>query len=120
MSQTRARFEAFRIVFLITLVLLVIEYVLGMISNLEVQFPRNLPDGNTWGWIWSHSLIIQLYISTATLPLVVALVALWSRVIDASNNDNDRLHYAGEVNIPSPFSTSLMCSSPVSWLAWSS
>jgi hypothetical protein len=76
MNQTYARFGAFRIAFLITLVLLVIEYVLGMISNLKVQFPGNLPDGNAWGWIWSHSLIIQLLIYNGTLLLVVALVAL--------------------------------------------
>jgi hypothetical protein len=76
MSQTYARFGAIRLAFLITLVLLVIEYVFGMISNLEVQFPGNLPDGNAWGWVWSHSLIIQLHISTGTLLLVVALVAL--------------------------------------------
>jgi len=50
--------------------------VFGMISNLEVQFPGNLPAGNAWGWVWSHSLIIQLHISTGTLLLVVALVAL--------------------------------------------
>jgi hypothetical protein len=76
MSQSYARFGAFRIAFLITLVLLVIQYVLGMIANLEVQFPGNLPDGNAWGWVWSHSLIIQLHIYTGTLLLVVALVAL--------------------------------------------
>jgi hypothetical protein len=76
MNQTYARFRAFRIAFLITLVLLVIQYVLGMIANLEVQFPGNLPDGNAWSWVWSHSLIIQLHISIGTLLLVVALVAL--------------------------------------------
>jgi hypothetical protein len=76
MSQTYARFRAFRIAFLITLVLLVIQYVLGMIANLEVQFPGNLPDGNAWSWVWSHSLIIQLHIYIGTLLLVVALVAL--------------------------------------------
>ena len=76
MSQTYARFGAIRLAFLITLVLLVIEYVLGMISNLEVQFPGNLPGGNAWSWVWSHSLIIQLHIYIGTLLLVVALVAL--------------------------------------------
>ena len=76
MSQTYARFGAFRLAFLITLVLLVIEYVFGMISNLEVQFPGNLPGGNAWGWVWSGSLIIQLHIYIGTLLLVVALVAL--------------------------------------------
>src|ERR1700730_18632688 len=76
MSQTDTRFGAFRIAFLITLVLLVIQYVLGMISNLEVQLPGNLPGGNAWNWVWSHSLIIQLHIYIGTLLLVVALVSL--------------------------------------------
>jgi hypothetical protein len=76
MSQSYARFRAFHIAFLITLALLVIQYVLGMISNLEVQFPGNLPGGNAWGWVWSHSLIIQLHIYNGTLLLVVALAAL--------------------------------------------
>jgi len=76
MSQTHARFRAFRIAFLITLVLLVIQYVLGMISNLEVQFPDNLPDGNAWSWVWSHSLIIQFHIYIGTLLLIVTLIAL--------------------------------------------
>lgn len=76
MSQTDARLGAFRIASLITLVLLVIQYVLGMISNLEVQIPGNLPGGNAWGWVWSHSLIIQLHIYIGTLLVVVALVAL--------------------------------------------
>ena len=76
MRQTSARFGAFRLAFLVTLGLLVVQYVLGMISNLEVQFPGNLPGGNAWGWVWSHSLIIQLHIYIGTLLLVVALVAL--------------------------------------------
>jgi hypothetical protein len=76
MRQTSARIGAFRLAFLVTLVLLVVQYVLGMISNLEVQFPGNLPGGNAWGWVWSNSLIIQLHIYIGTLLLVVALVAL--------------------------------------------
>ena len=76
MRQTYARFGAFRLAFLVTLGLLVVQYVLGMISNLEVQFPGNLPGGNAWGWVWSHSLIIQLHIYIGTLLLVAALVAL--------------------------------------------
>jgi len=76
MRQTYARFGAFRLAFLVTLGLLVVQYVLGMFSNLEVQFPGNLPGGNAWGWVWSHSLIIQLHIYIGTLLLVVALVAL--------------------------------------------
>ena len=104
MSQTYARFGAIRLAFLITLVLLVIEYVFGMISNFEVQFPGNLPAGNAWGWVWSHSLIIQFPISTGPLLLVITLVALLvsmvaRNIIYASNNDNDISHCAIEVKM---------------------
>jgi hypothetical protein len=76
MNRTYTRFKAFHIAFIVTFVLLVVQYVLGMISNLEVQFPGNLPNGNAWGWVWSHSLIIAMHISIGTLLLVVALVAV--------------------------------------------
>lgn len=78
MRQTSARFTAFRITCLITLALLVIQYVLGMIANLEVQIPGNLPGSNAWGWVFGHSLIIQLHTYIGTLLLVLALVALHS------------------------------------------
>ncbi len=55
MSQTNARLRAFRIAFLITFVLLVIQHVLGMISNLEVQFPSTLPEFTKF--LFSHSTI---------------------------------------------------------------
>lgn len=76
MSQTYTRSRAFHIAFLVTLVLLVIQYVLGMISNLEVQIPSNLLHGNAWGWIWGHSLVISLHVFNGTLLLIVALVAV--------------------------------------------
>ena len=47
-----------------------------MISNLEVQFPNTLPNGNAWGWMWSNSLVIALHVLNGTLLLVVALVAI--------------------------------------------
>jgi hypothetical protein len=72
MSQTHARGRAFRSTVLITLVFLVLQYILGMIANLEVQ----LPNGNAWSWVFGHSLIIQLHIYLGTLLIVVALVAL--------------------------------------------
>lgn len=72
MSQTHARGRAFRLTILITLVLLVLQYILGMIANLEVQFPN----GNALSWVFGHSLIIQLHIYLGTLLIVVALVAL--------------------------------------------
>ena len=72
MSQTHARGRAFRLTVLITLVLLVLQYILGMIANLEVQ----LPSGNVLSWIFRNSIIIQLHIYLGTLLIVVALVAL--------------------------------------------
>ncbi len=71
-NQADARVRPFRLTVLITLVLLVLQYVLGMMSNLEVQ----IPSGNDWGWVFRHSLIIQLHIYVGTLLIVVALVAL--------------------------------------------
>src|SRR6266567_4367491 len=70
MSQTHARGRAFRLTVLITLVLLVLQYILGMIANLEAQ----LPSGNALGWVFGHSIIIQLHIYNGTLLIVVALV----------------------------------------------
>lgn len=71
-NQTEARVRPFRLTVLVTLVLLVLQYVLGMMSNLDVQ----LPSGNDWGWVFGHSLVIQLHIYIGTLLIVVALVAL--------------------------------------------
>ena len=72
MSQTHARGRAFRLTAFIVLVLLVLQYILGMIANLEVQ----LPNGNVSSWVFGHSIIIQLHIYLGTLLIVVALVAL--------------------------------------------
>src|SRR5215469_12992344 len=71
-NQTDARIRPFRLTVLVTLVLLVLQYVFGALANLEVQ----LPSGNDWGWAFRHSLIIQLHIYIGTLLIVVALVAM--------------------------------------------
>jgi hypothetical protein len=71
-NLTDARVRPFRLTVLVTLVLLVLQYMSGMIANLEVQ----LPSGNAWKWVFGHSLIIQLHIYIGTLLIVVALVAL--------------------------------------------
>jgi hypothetical protein len=72
LNQTDARGRAFRITAFIILVLLVLQYILGMIANLEVQ----LPSGNVLSWVFRNSIIIQLHIYLGTLLIVVALVAL--------------------------------------------
>ena len=68
--------SAFRITFLVTLALLIIQYVLGMIANLEVQFPSDLPGGNAWAWAFQNSLVIQLHIYVGTLLVIVAVAAV--------------------------------------------
>lgn len=77
LNQADARVRAFRLTLLVTLVLLVIQYVLGMIANLIVQYPS----GSLWGWVFQNSVLIQLHIYTGTLLLVVALVALVLSII---------------------------------------
>ncbi|HLZ61668.1 MAG TPA: hypothetical protein VKR06_32385 [Ktedonosporobacter sp.] len=72
-NQTDARMRPFRLTVLVTLVFLVIQYVLGVLANLEVQIPSGA-DG--WSWVFGHSLIIQLHIYIGTLLIVAALVAL--------------------------------------------
>jgi hypothetical protein len=72
LNQTDARGRAFRITAFIIFVLLVLQYILGMIANLEVQ----LPSGNVSSWVFGNSIIIQLHIYLGTLLIVVALVAL--------------------------------------------
>ena len=72
MNQTHARGRACRSTVLITLVLLVLQYILGIIANLKVQ----LPSGNVSSWVFGHSIIIQLHIYLGTLLIVAALVAL--------------------------------------------
>ncbi len=72
MNQTDARVRAFRITFLVTVVLLVLQYILGIIANLEVS----LPAGNAWRWVFENSPLIQLHIYNGTLLIVAALVAM--------------------------------------------
>jgi hypothetical protein len=72
-NQTDARVRPFRLTVLVTLVLLVAQYILGVLANLEVQIPSGA-DG--WSWVFGHSLIIQLHIYIGTLLIVAALVAL--------------------------------------------
>lgn len=76
MNQTKKRFNMLRGTFLVTLILLVIQYVLGMLTNLFVQFPGSLPGGNAWSWSFTHTFVIPSHIVIGTLLIVMALVAL--------------------------------------------
>ncbi len=76
MNQTKTRLNVLRGTFLVTLILLVIQYVFGMLVNLYIQFPTSLNNGNGWGWAMTHTLVVPIHIYLGTSLLVVALVGL--------------------------------------------
>lgn len=53
MDRSMKLFKAFRGHVLAILVLLVVEFVLGMVTALFVQFPDLLTNGNAWAWSMS-------------------------------------------------------------------
>lgn len=77
MIQTDLRFRIFRLTLLVTGILLILQYIFGMLVNLYVQFPSTLlPHGNAWGWAFTESVSIQIHVYLGTLLLIVALVSL--------------------------------------------
>ena len=76
MIQTSLRFRIFRLTLLATGILLILEYIFGMLVNLYVQFPSTLPHGDAWGWVFTESVSIQIHVYLGTLLLIVALVSL--------------------------------------------
>jgi len=85
MNQTKKRLNMLHGTFLVTLILLVIQYIFGMIVNLYVQFPNTLSNGNGWGWAMTHTFVVPVHVILGTTLLVVALVGLgmsiWKRRI---------------------------------------
>ena len=76
MNRTITRFTLLQRTFLVTLILLIIQYMLGMLVNLFVQFPSSFPEGNAWGWSFTHTFVTPSHILIGTLLIIVALVAL--------------------------------------------
>ncbi len=76
MTHRRTALRLFRGTLLVVCVLLVVQYVLGMLANLDVQIPANLTNGNAWGWVYTNSPLIQTHVLTGTLLLVLSLAAL--------------------------------------------
>ncbi len=76
MIQTSKQYRVFRGTLLAIVIALVVQYVLGMFVNLYVPFPDSLPGGNAFGWVFTHSALIQVHIYLGTLLLVLPLIAL--------------------------------------------
>jgi len=68
--------RAFRGHMLAILVLLVIEFVLGMYTALFVAFPDSLVNGNAWAWSMSQSPVVLLHVILGTLLALAAVVVL--------------------------------------------
>jgi hypothetical protein len=56
-----------------TIILLVIQYALGVNVAMYVNVPSNLPHGNAWGWVFAHSPVTIAHVIVGTLLLLVSL-----------------------------------------------
>ena len=76
MNQSQKYQRPFHLVALLTLVVLVLEYILGMYTALFVEFPDSLVDGNAWTWSMSQSPIIMAHVLLGTLLVIGSLLGL--------------------------------------------
>ena len=76
MDQSHKYQRAFHLDVLLTLLVLVLEYILGMYTALFVQFPDSLVNGNAWSWSMSQSPVIMAHVFLGTLLVVGSLLAL--------------------------------------------
>jgi ABC-type sugar transport system permease subunit len=76
MNPPSKLYKAFRFTILLTLIALVLEFILGTYTNLFVEFPDSIVDGNGWAWSMSQSPIIIAHVLLGSLLLAAALLAL--------------------------------------------
>ena len=76
MKSSAKLMRAFRGHMLAILVMLVVEFVLGMYTALFVAFPDSLVNGNAWAWSMSQSPVVLLHIIVGTLLALAAMVVL--------------------------------------------
>ncbi len=66
----------FRATVVLLLAVLAVQFVAGMIVNLYVAFPDQLPAGSAWAWSFAHTAIVPLHVALGTVILVLSLVAI--------------------------------------------
>jgi hypothetical protein len=76
MSNTSKNLIVFRSLTLATLCGLVLEFILGMVNALFVQFPGTLVDGNAWAWSMQGSPIISAHVIVGSLLLLLTLLTV--------------------------------------------
>ena len=74
---------------LIILVLLIIQYALGMYANLYVQFPDSISGGPAWEFAWTQ-LPVALHIVNAFLLYIIGITFL----VTARRHDKTLVKYA--------------------------
>ena len=76
MNQPSKLLRTFRMSVLLTLVVLALEFILGMYTNLFIAFPDGLVNGNAWKWSMAQSPIISAHVLLGTLLLAASLLDL--------------------------------------------
>jgi hypothetical protein len=76
MSNTSKKLNIFRLLSLLTLCSLVLEFVLGIYTALFVQFPDTLVNGNGWGWSMAGSPVIIAHVILGSLLFLCAIFAV--------------------------------------------
>lgn len=76
MIQSNGPLRVFRGTLVVVCLLLVVQYLLGMLVNLTVPFPANLPRGNAWRWAFTATALVPLHVLVGTLILLASLLAL--------------------------------------------
>jgi hypothetical protein len=76
MNPSLKLIRAFRITVLFTLIALVLEFILGIYTNLFVEFPDSLVNGNAWQWSMAQSPIIGAHVLIGSLLLAASLLSL--------------------------------------------
>jgi hypothetical protein len=69
-------FRAFRVIVLLTLIALALEFILGVYTSLFIEFPDSLQNGNAWAWSMSHDPIVTTHVFLGTLLVVASLLAM--------------------------------------------
>ena len=76
MKPNSKRITIFRYITLAVLAGLVLEFILGMVTALYVQFPDTLAGNNAWPWAMKASPVVMAHVIIGTILLLLAIGAL--------------------------------------------
>ena len=81
--QTRSEgaLRIMRKIVLTTLVALVAEFVLGILTGLYVQFPTTIANGDAWNWSMAHSPVVLSHVIVSVAIVLLSLAAVVLSII---------------------------------------